>query len=97
MLKIGLLSDTHGFMDERFLSHLKEADEIWHAGDIGERGILAQLSTYPPLKAVSRVTDKKLELLYPILILRIASAAFYLFTAQLLYPILRKAEAPCLF
>jgi hypothetical protein len=52
---------------------------------------------YPPLKAVSRVTDKKLELLYPILILRIASAAFYLFTAQLLYPILRKAEAPCLF
>ena len=52
MKKIVLLSDTHGFMDERFISHLKEADEIWHAGDIGERGILAQLSTYAPLKAV---------------------------------------------
>jgi len=63
------------------------------------RGSVVPRSTqvYPPLKAVSRVTDKKLELLYPILILRIASAAFYLFTAQLLYPILRKAEAPCLF
>ena len=45
------------------------------------RGSVVPRSTqvYPPLKAVSRVTDKKLELLYPILILRIASAAFYLF------------------
>ncbi len=52
MKKIVLLSDTHGFMDERFLTHFKGADEIWHAGDIGDREILGQLSAYAPVKAV---------------------------------------------
>jgi putative phosphoesterase len=52
MKKILLLSDTHGYMDERFLPHLKGADEIWHAGDIGEGGILEQLASYAPVKAV---------------------------------------------
>jgi len=52
MKKIVLLSDTHGFMDERFLPHFMGADEIWHAGDIGEGGILEQLATYAPVKAV---------------------------------------------
>jgi predicted phosphodiesterase len=33
MKQICLLSDTHGFLDERFLKHLKKCDEIWHAGD----------------------------------------------------------------
>lgn len=35
MLKIGLLSDTHGWWDERYAKHFAECDEIWHAGDIG--------------------------------------------------------------
>jgi putative phosphoesterase len=35
MRRIGLLSDTHGFLDEQILSNLEECDEIWHAGDIG--------------------------------------------------------------
>ncbi|MEG1543448.1 MAG: metallophosphoesterase family protein, partial [Tannerellaceae bacterium] len=35
MLKVGLLSDTHGYWDERYAEHFAECDEIWHAGDIG--------------------------------------------------------------
>lgn len=35
MRKIGLLSDTHGFIDENIISHFKDCDEVWHAGDFG--------------------------------------------------------------
>lgn len=35
MKKIGLLSDTHGFIDDKIISHFKECDEVWHAGDFG--------------------------------------------------------------
>ncbi|MFT6716342.1 MAG: putative phosphoesterase [Saprospiraceae bacterium] len=36
MKKILLLSDTHGFLDARIIKHIKEADEVWHAGDVGD-------------------------------------------------------------
>ena len=35
MKRIGLLSDTHGYLDERIIHYLEACDEIWHAGDIG--------------------------------------------------------------
>lgn len=35
MKRIGIISDTHGFWDERYETYLAECDEIWHAGDIG--------------------------------------------------------------
>jgi uncharacterized protein len=43
MVKIGLLSDTHGFLDPDVLPILKECDEIWHAGDLGSLDVLKQL------------------------------------------------------
>ena len=52
MKQICLISDTHGFLDERFLKHLKKCDEIWHAGDIGSREISDKLKEIAPLKAV---------------------------------------------
>lgn len=52
MKKILLLSDTHGFLDERILHYAKEADEIWHAGDIGTTGITDEIQKIKPLKAV---------------------------------------------
>ncbi len=52
MKNIILLSDTHGWMDKRFLVHLEGADEIWHAGDIGDKSILEQLSAMAQVKAV---------------------------------------------
>jgi len=50
--KILLLSDTHSHMDERILHYAKQADEIWHAGDIGTLEVTDQLKAIKPLKAV---------------------------------------------
>jgi putative phosphoesterase len=36
MKRIGLISDTHGFLDEKIFDHFKDCDEIWHAGDFGD-------------------------------------------------------------
>ena len=52
MVKIALISDTHGFIDERALAHLQEADEIWHAGDIGNDSVIAALPAEKTLRAV---------------------------------------------
>jgi uncharacterized protein len=52
MKRIGLLSDTHGYLDERILHYLKACDEIWHAGDIGNSEILRKLEETKPVKAV---------------------------------------------
>ena len=51
-MKIGLLSDTHSHIDERVLVHLKDCDEIWHAGDIGSLHVTDKLSEIAPLRAV---------------------------------------------
>ena len=52
MKKILLLSDTHGHMDDRILHYAKQADEIWHAGDIGSLEVTDKLEAIKPLKAV---------------------------------------------
>ena len=52
MKKILLLSDTHGYFDERIKKYAKEADELWHAGDIGTTAVSDELQKIKPLKAV---------------------------------------------
>ena len=52
MKKIILLSDSHHSLDERIFPHLKECDEIWHAGDIGNLEVTDKLKTFAPLRAV---------------------------------------------
>ena len=52
MKRIGLISDTHGYLDERILHHLQEVDEVWHAGDIGSTEVLDQLRAFKPTRAV---------------------------------------------
>lgn len=52
MKKISLLSDTHSVLDERFIPHLKNSDEIWHAGDIGSLVIYDKLNEISKVKAV---------------------------------------------
>lgn len=52
MTRIGLLSDTHGYWDDRYLKYFKECDEIWHAGDIGSMDIVEKLQRFRPLRAV---------------------------------------------
>ncbi len=51
-MKIGLISDTHGWIHPRLFEHFKEVDEIWHAGDIGNIGTADMLSAFKPLRAV---------------------------------------------
>ncbi len=52
MKKIILISDTHHTLDERFFPHFEKADEIWHAGDIGDVSISNKLKCFAPLRAV---------------------------------------------
>lgn len=52
MKRIGLLSDTHGYWDERYAKYFAECDEIWHAGDIGSQELAERLAALRPLKAV---------------------------------------------
>ena len=57
MKRIGLLSDNHGYLDDRILEYLRECDEIWHAGDIGNIETALKLSALKPLRAVSGNID----------------------------------------
>ncbi|RYG48496.1 MAG: metallophosphoesterase [Chitinophagaceae bacterium] len=52
MTRIGLISDTHGFLDEAVFRHFKNCDEIWHAGDFGNAALAKELAAFKPLKGV---------------------------------------------
>ena len=46
MTHIGLLSDTHGYWDDRYLRYFEPCDEIWHAGDIGSLEVADRLAAF---------------------------------------------------
>jgi uncharacterized protein len=46
LTRIGLLSDTHSYLDENILEHFKDCDEIWHAGDFGQNDIPNTIINY---------------------------------------------------
>ena len=52
MTKILLLSDTHGHMDDSILKYVKQADKVWHAGDIGDLKVTDALAKLKPIKGV---------------------------------------------
>ena len=52
MYRIGVLSDTHGFLDPEIAKYFKECDEIWHAGDIGDYELIIKLNRIAPVVAV---------------------------------------------
>lgn len=67
MKRIGLLSDTHGYMDDRILHHLKGCDEIWHAGDIGSHEVMEPLHRMAVVRAVyGNIDDSTLRATYPL-------------------------------
>lgn len=51
-MRIGLLSDTHGYLDEKVFQYFEQCDEIWHAGDIGNMEVVDRLEAFRPLRAV---------------------------------------------
>lgn len=58
-MKIGLISDTHGYLDDRILHHLASCDEVWHAGDIGSEAVIDELENF-----CKQNNNKTLRLVY---------------------------------
>jgi putative phosphoesterase len=51
-MKVGLLSDTHGYLDNKIYNYFSDVDEIWHAGDIGSIEVADKLSEFKTFRAV---------------------------------------------
>ena len=51
-MRIGVISDTHGWVDPAVYEHFAGVDEIWHAGDAGNIDVITELESFRPLKAV---------------------------------------------
>ncbi len=67
MTKILLLSDTHSYMDQKILKYAREADEVWHAGDIGNISVAEKLEQLAPLRAVyGNIDDAKVRRSFPL-------------------------------
>ena len=49
MKRIGILSDTHAWWDDRYVTYFSGCDEIWHAGDIGSEEVLDRLAGIAPV------------------------------------------------
>lgn len=58
MKKIGLISDTHSYLDESVFSHFEQCDEIWHAGDFGSWEVANKLSFQPGQTAAGQTRLK---------------------------------------
>ena len=66
MTRIGLLSDTHSFLDETIFEHFKHCDEIWHAGDFGNIEVINKLAAFKPLRGVfGNIDDASIRSVYP--------------------------------
>lgn len=65
-MKIGLLSDTHGYLDPKIFDHFSDRDEVWHAGDIGDMKVAERLEAFKPLRAVyGNIDDKGVQTRFP--------------------------------
>ena len=67
MKKILLLSDTHSYIDEKILKYVHLADEVWHAGDIGDLKVTDTIKLLKPLRAVyGNIDDDKARMEFPL-------------------------------
>lgn len=65
-MKIGLLSDTHSYLDDRILHHLSDCDEIWHAGDFGNLEVSDTLAGLKPLRGVyGNIDGQEIRIIHP--------------------------------
>jgi putative phosphoesterase len=68
LTKILLLSDTHSFIDEAVLKYVNQADEVWHAGDIGDLAVTDSIKKLKPLRAVfGNIDDKSARQEFPLI------------------------------
>ncbi|MEC3907479.1 metallophosphoesterase family protein [Tamlana sp. 2201CG12-4] len=66
MTNILLLSDTHGYIDQDILKYVRQADEVWHAGDIGDLSVTDAIKALKPLRGVyGNIDDTKVRTEFP--------------------------------
>jgi uncharacterized protein len=66
LTRIGLISDTHGFLDEAVFIHFANCDEVWHGGDFGNMAVINALENFKPLKGVfGNIDDKTIQSKFP--------------------------------
>jgi len=67
MVKIGLISDTHGYLDNQVMDYFEKCDEIWHAGDFGSLKIANALREIAPLRGVyGNIDGSEIRKIYPL-------------------------------
>ena len=67
MTRILLLSDTHSHIDDAIIKYVNQADEVWHAGDIGDLNVTDQIKKLKPLRGVfGNIDDDKARLDFPL-------------------------------
>jgi putative phosphoesterase len=66
MTRIGLISDTHGYLDDAVFKHFEECDEVWHAGDFGDISVAEKLAAFKPFKGVyGNIDGQDIRAVYP--------------------------------
>ena len=67
MTRIGLMSDTHSFVDDKVYKYFEQCDEVWHAGDIGSIELADKMEAFKPFRAVyGNIDNAKLRQRYPL-------------------------------
>ena len=67
MKKILLLSDTHGYLDQKIIKYINNSDEVWHAGDIGSADVTDEISKLKPLRGVyGNIDGQELSSQFPV-------------------------------
>ena len=67
MRKIGLISDTHGHMDDEIVNHLRNCDEVWHAGDFGNQEVIDALKEINLTQGVyGNIDDLNIQQQFPL-------------------------------
>lgn len=65
-MKIGLLSDTHGFFDDKLMRFFSDVDELWHVGDIGNIETADKIAAFKPLRGVhGNIDGANVRIVYP--------------------------------
>jgi len=66
MTRIGLISDTHSYLDSTIFKHFAPCDEIWHGGDFGSLELVKKLADFKPLKGVyGNIDGNEIQSIYP--------------------------------
>lgn len=66
MKKIGLITDTHGLLDERIFKHFENVDEVWHSGDWGSIEVVNKLKAFKPVRGVfGNIDGQDIRMIFP--------------------------------